>query len=569
MAKDFENEFYDELESKVAEKKIEQKPLEVMPMEEKIQVLSELPLEEIKQAISTMSLEEKRSILIGCIAALESNVIRDPRTIESLKKELASVEKQLMKQEQKEEIMEKAVETGEVTVAEEAEDQLEQEEKEQEEEEKEEKEEQLEEQKTEQEIPLNEEELKQQYYDAMVALHEKRVQTIRKQLMTQPTTLVSEEADYKLELELEAKMYEARDAYMKLGKGDPFSETRTDMIRIEKEEREPIERELRNAAKRFKENEKKLKELDEEEQEINKMIEKENASDSTKKSGSKRLEEIAEERAKIEKDNAYLKSRLDGTMKMRHERAIERAGLEYKHVQTLTEEDRRNYAYQKSKVDTMNRNFDAATKQHYDNINDRIEQREQRIKDINKELESIPNTDFERRLVLLNALDKETHMLDADQEAKKDLDQGIVQDQVEMERAAQDKTEIEKQRKKEFKQSTEKVREVVEAQKQQIGEAVVEQPNLIDEQEQDRDTTMKAAAVAVAYDNPKPGPDTLLEDAGQFAVAKCVIEGLEEQVRDPNKLEDAKAIVAHDEQLRQANAELERVQKDIEKNIQG
>jgi len=409
------------------------------------------------------------------------------------------------------------------------------------------------------------EDLKTTYYNAMVALHEKRLATIQKQKSS--NKLVSSDSDYEQELALEAELYRARDAYLQTGKQDPYTELRTQQIRQEKIAREQIELELRNKAKRYREIENEIREIDRREQEINEELLRENIDEMQIESLQKELQELGAKRKTLELELAEVKDSLDNAIEVRRARTIKRAGLERQYVETLSTEDKKNYDYQQSKIAVMNNNFDKATTEHYRNIKKRIEEREQKIKDINKELREVPNTDFERRLVLLNELDKETNMLEADRQAKRDLDRGIVPDSIDMARDAEEKAQLEEERQEDFDEATRDVRNIVEAQSEEIGQAVVANPELVDTKERDRENTLAAAAVAVTVDSPKPGPDTALDDAKQFVVAKCVIEGLDEKVRDPNNPEDAQAMVDVDDRIRSADHELDRMQDRIQDSI--
>jgi len=504
------------------------------------------------------ALEEKRQALQKAIDEMEANVIKDPKALEKLKKELASVEKEINQRE-----IDKAVENGEIVGKGAAEkDSDKQTGGDDEKKEGIKDEESLSEDEKE-----KKEVAKQAYHTAMIALHERRMQTIRKQIKN--GDLVSSQGDYESELQLEVELYTARDAYLELASEDPYTEKRTELIKIEKEAREAIEQELRNRAKRFREIENRIRQIDKREQEINEELLGENLTETQIETLQAELKELGAEREKLEIELADIKDNLDKAIGIRRERLIARAGLEQKHVETLSYEDKRNYNYQRSKISNMNRDFDQATKMHYQNIKRRIEEREQKIKDINKELKEVPDTDFERKLVLLNELDKETNMLEADRMAKSDLDRGIISTSQEMKKDAMDKADAEEYRQEEFDKATDEARAVVKEQKEEIGTAVVQNPAIANIEEQEREATLKAATVAVVVDGPEPGPDTPLEDATQFAVAKCVISGLEDKVRDPNNPEDAQAIVEQDKQIRQAQEELQQVQENIEQKIQG
>ena len=526
MAKEFEDKFFEELRSGVVEAEPIKGPL-----------------------------HERKRILERNIAELEANVIKDPKAIENLKKELAAVNKQIKKEE-----AEKAVESGEVTgKAAEEKTVLDSEEVEQEQEQTE----RLQGDEEDKVDISSEEAAKQAYYDAMVALHQKRIQTINRQKSKVPMELVSSDEEYKQELKLEAELYRARDQYMKFGKEDPYAEKRTELIKLEKVSREPMEMQLRNDAKKFSDIETQLRDLDKREEEINKELLSDDITEGQIKKLNDELAEMGETRKKLELSRAGIKERLDAAMDTRRTRAVQRAGLERQFVDSLSKEDMKNYRYQQSKISTMNRNFDDATKQHYENIKLRIEEREQKIKDITRELSRVSDTDFERRLLLLNELDKENSMLEADREAKSDLDRGITLDEQAMKHEVYEKSDTENYRQEEFDRATQDVRVAIEQQKHQMGEAVVADPTIANAEERDRENTLKAATFAAVYDSPEPGPDTLSQDIEQTFVAKCVIDGLEDKVRDPNNPEDAQAIVAHDEQLREADNALDNIEKDL------
>ena len=396
----------------------------------------------------------------------------------------------------------------------------------------------------------------------MVQMYKKRLETIMRQISEHK--LISSKEDYALELELEAKMYEARDKYMELGKDDPYREMRTEYIRKEKEAKEPIERELRERSRKYKLLEEEIRKLDKEQQEIDKKLLNPNITETEVDDLNKRMDEIKEKRKNIEVQLAEIKADLEPVMKERRQRAMARAGLDSKHLETLTTEDKENYDYQQKKINTMNSNFDKATALEYQNIKRRIEERELKIKRINQELDKTDDTDFERRLNLLNELDKETNMLEADREAKSDLDRGIKPTEKEMKKEAKDKFDDEEHRQEVFDNKTNDARAFVKEQKGKMGEQVVEDPTSANAEERDRKSTEIAATYAVIHDDPmKPGPDTPIDDAKQFVVAKCVIDGLEEKVEDPNDPEAAKRYLAQDEAIK-ADNQLDKIQEGLQ-----
>lgn len=534
MAKEFEDKFFDELREGVIDNRTE--------------------------------LEKRRDELKQAIKALEENVIKDPKAIENLKKELAKVDKEINKEE-----AQKAVETGEVVgkgAAEQDKDEKAKAAEEKEEEIKDEKNLSAEEKEKQEK---DEAEKLQAYHDKMVALHEARMASIKRQ--KDKGALVISEEDFNRELELEAEMYQARDAYMDLGKDDPYRELRTEYIKQEKEARDKNEMLLRNMSKRFYEIEQEIRKLDKREQEINEELLKDDITDSQIKALTKEQEEIGVQRQKLETERADIREKLNSAINIRRERDLRRVGLEQKHVKTLTTEDEKNYRYQQGKVATMYKNFDDATKQHYDNIRHRIETREQKIKDINKELKETPDTDLKKRLKLLDELDKETNMLVADREAKSDLDRGIIPDAIEEKRDIKERKDEEEYRQEEMDKATETTREVAERQDEQIGEAVVDNPAVANVEEQERESTLNAAAFAMVYDSPEPAgvpqkEDGIIEDASQFGLAKMIQKDVKQIDDTEEGRRNAQEYLEQDKQIREADKELEKVQENIEQKIQ-
>lgn len=411
------------------------------------------------------------------------------------------------------------------------------------------------------------------YYDAIIALHEKRMQTISKQVANHK--LVSSDEDYNEELNLEVEMYVARDAYLSLNQEDPYTKIRTQFIKEEKEAKEQIEMTLRNKAERFRKIEQEISEIDKREQEINEQLLSKDINETQIEALTKELADLGEKRKNLELELAEVKDELDNAIETRRSRMLRHSGLAQKHVSTLNTSDKRDYAYQQSKISVMNNNFDQATKLHYENIKRRIEEREQKIKDIEKELKKLPKTDFEKRLLLLNELDKETNMLEADREAKSELDRGIIPDSVTMQKDAQEKADVEEYRQEEFDKSTKEARIVAKEQKEKIGQDVVENPEEANMEEKDRNATLAAAAVtmAVVGDSiaPEVAPEEPIEEVKPYVIASCVLPELNDLRKDLTEDEEgrknAEEYLEQDEQLKAAHEELNRVEESIEKNV--
>lgn len=534
MAKEFEDKFFDELRDGVIDDRTD--------------------------------LEKRRDELQQALEALEENVIKDPRAIEALKKELASVEKEINKEE-----AEKATEKGEVVgkgASEKDKDEAVKEGEEKEEEIKDEKDLSAEEKEKKEK---DEAEKLQAYHDKLTALHEARMTSIERQ--KDKNDLVISDTDFETEMRLESEMYEARNAYMDLGKDDPYRSLRTEHIKQEKIAREQSEMALRNMAKRFYEIEDEIRKLDQREREIDEELLKDDLTDAQIEALTKEQQELGEKREKLETERADIREKLNSAINIRRERDFRRAGLEQEHVKTLSHDDEKNYKYQQGKVSTMYKNFDDATKQHYDNIKLRIEQREQKIKDINKELKETPDTDIKKRLKLLDELDKETNMLVADREAKSDLDRGIIPPAIEEKRDIKERKDEEEYRQEEFDKATETANIVEERQDEKIGEAVVDNPAIANIEEKERESTLNAAAFAIVYDSPEPAgvapkPDTPMQDAGQFVFAKMLQKGVKEIDETEEGRKNAEEYLEQDKQIREADKELDKVQANIEQKMQ-
>ena len=282
----------------------------------------------------------------------------------------------------------------------------------------------------------------------------------------------------------------------------------------------------------------------------------------------KELEEIGIKRTKLERTAVELRKDLEPAIAERTNRTLMRAGLEEKHLETLSEEDRKNYDYQQAKVNTMNENTLQGINQDYRNIKTRIDEREQHIKELKKELDRTPADDFERRLELLGKLDKETSMLEADKMSKSDIDRGVKLTAEEKQQKITRNAEKEERREEEFLRATQHTREVIETQNKIIGESVVAAPvqtTIVDDKP--RNVEARAATYAMVKDNPyKAGPDTPVDDYMQFRkaeVAASVIPGLENSVKDIEDPKEAEAYLKQDRELTKAHQELERQAEEL------
>ncbi len=408
--------------------------------------------------------------------------------------------------------------------------------------------------------------LREQYYASMLNLYNYRLANIETAKLDKQ--LVTTRESFEKEMVMEAEMYRLRDEYMALGNEDPFKEKRTELIEQERAAKEPIERELRERARKFKETEQEIAKLDKREKEINERLMNPEVSSVEMERLNKELEEIGNKRTQLERVAVELRKDLEPAINERTSRTLMRAGLEEKHLETLSEEDRKNYDYQQAKVNTMNENTLQGVNQDYRNIKTRIDEREQHIKDLKKELDRTPADDFERRLELLGKLDKETSMLEADRMSKSDIDRGVKLTAEEKQQKITQNAEREERREEDFLKATQHTREVIETQNKIIGESVVAAPvqtTIIDNQP--RTVEARAATYAMVKDNPyKAGPDTPIDDYMQYRkaeIAASVIPGLENSVKDIEDPKEAEAYLKQDRELSKAHKELERQAEEL------
>ena len=409
-------------------------------------------------------------------------------------------------------------------------------------------------------------ELKEKYYAALVALYNYKISNIEEAKGKE--SLVTTRESFEREVVMETEMYALREEYLSLGNEDPFVDKRTQLIEQEREAKEPIERELRERARKYKETEKQIANLDKREKEINKKLLSPDITSVEIENLNKELEEIGAKRVKLEKEAVELRKDLEPAVNERMDRAVVRAGLEELHLETLTKEDRKNYEYQQSKTETMMKNTEQGINQEYDNIKKRIEEREQHLKDLKRELDETPSDDFERRLELLGKLDKETSMLEADKTAKRDVDRGIKLSPKAKQKEITKNYEKEQAREEEFIKETQATRELIKEQDKIIGENVVAEPiktTMVDEKS--RTVESRAATYAIVKDNPhREGPDTALDDYRQFKqaeIAASVICGLENKVVDIEDPEQAKKYLETNERIEKANKELEKQAEEL------
>lgn len=512
------------------------------------------------------SLEEKRQELQKAISEMETNVIKDPKQLERLKKELASVEKAINQQE-----AEKAVENGEIVGKGAAEKDMDEavkkeEEKEQEEEIKDEKD--LNSQERE-EQEKKEAELKQAYHDALIAYYNKRVSTLREQ--NEKGLLVSNIDDYNQELELEDKMYIARDSYMLLGKEDPYVGKRQELDAKEKEARDRVNNKLNERAAEYRRLEEELRVYDKQERELREQIKSAQGKDVD--ALQKELNEIQIKKDKTKQRIIEVKDNLGEAITELQRRANERSGrggLESRRLDMMSEEETKNYYYLKDNVAKRNNNYKQAEKLEYKQIRITIEQREENIKQLNKKLKELPETDLEERIKTLKALDEEAYELKNAREAKVDMDRGIALPEIKAKQEAERKAKVREERSEDFDKSTKNARAVEKEQEEKMGAAVVKNPAAANIEEQERESTIDAATFAIVADGPEPGPDTPIDDAAQFALARTLQKGVKKfDDKTEEGRRNAEEYLAQDKQIKQAQQELQQVQENIEQQVQG
>lgn len=536
MAKEFDNDFYKELQNGVI----------------KEQPKANSKQDKIDELIS------KREQLLKTLEEIKANVIVDPKTVKKLEKEIKDLEKAIEEGKMETQIDED-IEKDKELEEKETEEAIEKDEEELEETAIEDDEEQMEE-KQRSDI------LKEQYEEALIALYEHRINSIEL-AKRQGSLMISKDA-FERDMVLEEEMYRLRNEYLAMGFEDPFKEKRTEYIEKEKNAKEEIEKTLSEKAEKFREFQEEFERIDKEEQEIRDELLNRDISSARIEELNNNLEELSAKREDMELKLVDIRKELEPTIMERQKRTLERTNLDMEYLSTLTNGDIKNYNYQQGKINTMNKNVEKAEKIECTRLKKSIEDKEHRIKIIKKELEKTPVTDFEERLNLLQQLDEQVGELEMQEEIKAKADAGVKVKDAEREVMVKEQFEEKEDRKEEFEKDTKKAREITKAQDEKIGVKVVEQPIKETVEERNRETDTQAATIAILVeDKTKPGPDTVIDDVRQGVVAKCVIEGLEDKVRDPNVKEDAEAILANEETIEKANDELQRKQEEIEQKI--
>lgn len=424
------------------------------------------------EKLSTKNLEDEKNQIIAELE-LRKTIDTNPKETKEMKKRLAEIEKELNN------IYEGSLEVKSEVTTEQDEGILDDinkavEEKEKHEEEKENNkvvngdesivpslaEEELPEEESNKKELEDEQALKEAYYNALIDLYNKKIEVVNKQ--KEKHQLVSSRADFDAENKLEAAMYAARDRYMAIGKEDPYEFKRTELIEKDRKAREPIEMELRVKADKYRKLEEELRKIEEEEEKLNKKLLDLDLTEEDVEQIKERQEELRGKKERIDLELTEVKDALNDAIEIRRGRAAEKAGLTNEHVKTLTTEDMRSYRYQQSKIGVMNNNVKKANKQENENIRNRIIERVNKIKYINEQLYNLKDdTDFETRLALLEQLDREVSMLEADRQAEFDLDRGIELSEDKAKKEVYSNEEKEEDRQKDFKIDTEEAREAI------------------------------------------------------------------------------------------------------------
>ena len=533
MAKEFKNDFYTELQSQVIGSENNNKG-----KKDKLDDLKEL-----------------REQLIIELDEAHKNGVGDPKVIEG---ELEKVEGDI-----KEGELEITLETDETKLEVEADKAEEQEQIVEE----------IETNNSEIEEENRDDIVKEQYHEALVALHSHRINSIER--AKELGSLLVEDEDFKKELVLEKEMYRLRDEYMSLGHEDPYKEERDKFRAEEQKAKEDIELKLREMARKFKEYEIELARINKAIQEITEELNNNNSELTVEEIENKKadLAKYEVKRKEIEDKISEVRAKLEPAIETRINRELERYDLINKEYETLSYEDKANFRYQNSRNEKMQYNTEIAQKQELENIKIRIENCERNKKKLLKELGETPKTDFERRIELLDMLEKNNLELEQAIDDERDIKNGVQLTETERKQEIANEYKLEEERKEKFDKDLANAQDVVEEKEKVLAEKAVEEPSQSKAEEKERETNEQATLFAVVADNPhKDGPDTITDDVVQFAGAKCVIEGLEEEVRDPNNLEDAKAMIESEkkiekEKIEKANKELQEKEEKLTKNI--
>lgn len=322
----------------------------------------------------------------------------------------------------------------------------------------------------------DEKSLKVEYYTALVAYYDRVISDSKKQIAN--NELVSSKEDFSQEIKLETEMYKARDRYMALGKEDPYSEKRTELIRASTEAKEPAELELRRRAAEYRRLEIEMARLTQEEQEINERLLSEDVNEVERGNLKRELEENSIQKRDIGIKLSTIKEGLIAANEIRDSRDSIRSELISKEISTLTNSDKANYRYQEDKKDRTSNDITQAQELEYDNIKRNIEAKEREITELNKQLNELSDsTDFATRIALVEQLDTAVNDLNVLKENKNIRDNGVQLEGVEAATEAKNTYDNKEYNSKELQEELAEVKQYTDIIEEKAGREAVNNPS--------------------------------------------------------------------------------------------
>lgn len=505
------------------------------------------------------SLIARREEIKRALEELNSSVIKDIQMIKDLEDELIEVEKAIKEKENLKDNVEQNKE----------------EEKEQEESEIKEEikdEENLNEQEK-AEKEAKEAALKEAYYNAMVKLHAiKEENALRIQ---GSDNLVNTDEEYLQEIRAEDEMYKARDAYMALGKSDPYTAERQSLREQEKRlQKENLDL-LNKKTKEYRELEIELSRLEKARHEKEEEIANATRDGATRDALDDLNRDLREIDHKIKDTKTRildLKDNLSKAMETLENRKRRRRelNLETREYEAQSREEKENIKAEQDRADKRTNDYKQANKLQDKSINKEVYENEKRVEELEKELKEVTQKEpenFEKRLSLLEQLDDANQKLKASREIKDDIDKGREPDTDEAIKKNEENYKKSDERKEEFEKKSKELRKAAIEQEQQQGEKAVEDPTMSEkEKKEDVETDTIAymvGATAMTPEGTAIKAAVTKEILEEDKVPPCPIPGVEKSVRKMDNPEDAKEFVKVCEK---ADKEAREISKDIEKD---
>ena len=529
----------------------------------------EVPLKELSnidiEKANYDALLSKREELRRALDEINTSVIKDPEKIKELEKELLEVQKAIAEKEDIQEDVEKTPKDRE-----QEDDEIKEEIKDEEnlnEEERNEKE-------------AKEAALKEAYYNAMVKLHAIKEENALR--IKESGELVNTDEEYLHEIKAEDEMYKARDAYMALGKSDPYTAERQSLREQEKRlQKENLDL-LNKKTKKFRELEVELSRLEKARREKEEEIANATRDGATREVIDELNRDLREIDHKIKDTKAKIIDMKDNlakamtTLENRKRRRRE-LNLETREYEAQSREEKDNIKAAQNKEDKRTNDYKQANRLQDKSINKEVTENERRVKEIEKELKEVTEKEpenFEKRLSLLEQLDDANQKLKASRETKDDVEKGREPDTDEAIKKNEDNYKKSEERKEEFEKKSKALRQAVRKQEEQKGQKALQNPTMSEEEKKEDVEADTIALMAGASARTPEGAvikmavtkEIVKEAKKEVIIPPCSIPGVEKSVRDMDNPEDAEEFV---KVCDKADKEAQKLRDDLSKNGEG